>query len=55
MIMLKLKPIVDKALPYLDARLKEEYDNLVKNKVNLSNNNLIVYCYPVSVHAQFLS
>ena len=36
----KLKPIVDKALPYLDARLKEEYDNLIKYKANLKNNNL---------------
>ena len=35
-----LKPIVDKALPYLDARLKEEYDNLKKYKVKLSDNNL---------------
>ncbi len=35
-----LKPIVDKALPYLDARLKEEYDNLIKYKVKLSENNL---------------
>ena len=35
-----IKPIADKALPYLDARLREEYDNLVKNKVKLSNNNL---------------
>lgn len=36
----KLKPILDKALLYLDARLKEEYDNLKKHKVNLKNNNL---------------
>jgi uncharacterized protein YfaS (alpha-2-macroglobulin family) len=35
-----LKPIVDKALPYLDARLKEDYDNLIKYKVKLSENNL---------------
>ena len=35
-----IKPIVDKALPYLDARLKDEYDNLVKYKVKLANNNL---------------
>ena len=35
-----LKPIVDKALPYLDARLKEEYDDLIKYKVKLSDNNL---------------
>ena len=30
-----IKPIIDKALPYLDAWLKEEYDNLIKNKVKL--------------------
>jgi uncharacterized protein YfaS (alpha-2-macroglobulin family) len=35
-----LKPILDKALPYLDARLKEEYDDLIKNKAKLANNNL---------------
>ncbi|MEO6405243.1 MAG: alpha-2-macroglobulin family protein [Ferruginibacter sp.] len=35
-----LKPIIDKALPYLDARLKEEYDNLIKYKVKLDQNNL---------------
>jgi uncharacterized protein YfaS (alpha-2-macroglobulin family) len=42
----ELKPIVDKALPYLDARLKEEYDNLIKyaqrpaDKAKLVDNNL---------------
>jgi uncharacterized protein YfaS (alpha-2-macroglobulin family) len=36
----ELKPIVDKALPYLDARLKEDYDNLIKYKAKLSENNL---------------
>lgn len=35
-----LKPIADKALPYLDTRLKEDYDNLIRYKVNLSQNNL---------------
>ncbi len=35
-----LKPIVDKALPYLDARIKEEYDNLIKYKAKLPDNNL---------------
>ncbi len=35
-----VKSIADKALPYLDARLKDEYDYLVKNKVKLTNNNL---------------
>ncbi len=36
----ELKPIVDKALPYLDARLKEDYDNLIKYKAKLADNNL---------------
>jgi uncharacterized protein YfaS (alpha-2-macroglobulin family) len=35
-----IKPIVDKALPYLDARLKDEYDNLVRYKADLTKNNL---------------
>ena len=35
-----LKPIVDKALPYLDARLEDEYDNLIKYKAKLSDNHL---------------
>ncbi|MCP9751857.1 alpha-2-macroglobulin family protein [Ferruginibacter sp. HRS2-29] len=35
-----LKAIVDKALPYLDARLKEDYDNLLKYRTDLSKNNL---------------
>jgi uncharacterized protein YfaS (alpha-2-macroglobulin family) len=36
----KLKPIVDKALPYLDARLKDDYDYLIRYKVKLDQNNL---------------
>jgi hypothetical protein len=36
----KLKPLLDKAILYLDARLKDEYDQLVKQKVKLKNNNL---------------
>lgn len=36
----KLKPIVDKAVPYLDARIKEDYDRLLKSKVKLTQNNL---------------
>ncbi len=35
-----LNEIVAKALPYLDARLKEDYDNLNKFKSNLKQNNL---------------
>lgn len=32
--------IVKKAIPYLDKKIKEEYDWVVKNKVKLSQNNL---------------
>ncbi|MEP7079641.1 MAG: MG2 domain-containing protein, partial [Ginsengibacter sp.] len=35
-----LKSILDKAIPYLDARLKDDYDNLIKYKAVLKNNNL---------------
>jgi hypothetical protein len=35
-----LKSIIDKAIPYLDARIKEDYDYLLKHKINLKNNNL---------------
>ncbi|MEO5966907.1 MAG: alpha-2-macroglobulin family protein [Ferruginibacter sp.] len=35
-----LKSIVDKAIPYLDARIKEEYDDLIKSKSDLTKNNL---------------
>ncbi len=36
----KLNHIVAKAIPYLDRKLKEDYDYLIKNKVVLKNNNL---------------
>ncbi len=36
----QVKGIVDKALPYLDARLNDEYQDLIKYKRNLSENNL---------------
>ncbi len=32
--------IVKKALPYLDKKIKEEYDNLIKYKADLKKNNL---------------
>ena len=35
-----LNEIVAQALPYLDARLKEEYDHLIKYKADLKKNNL---------------
>lgn len=53
----KLKPIADKAIPYLDKKLKEEYDNLIRNKVKLSNNNLsytaIQYLYMRSFFEEY--
>ena len=33
-----VKAIVDKAVPYLDKKIKEDYDDLIKYKVKLSNN-----------------
>lgn len=53
----KLKAIAAKAIPYLDARLKEEYDNLVKYKAVLKNNNLsfiaIQYLYMRSFFGEY--
>ena len=53
----KIKPIIEKALPYLDARLKEAYDNLRKYKLKLSNNNLsyaaIQYLYMRSFFPEY--
>lgn len=36
----QLNEIINKGIPYLDARLKEEYDNLLKAKVKLTDNHL---------------
>ncbi|OSZ80636.1 alpha-2-macroglobulin [Chitinophagaceae bacterium IBVUCB2] len=36
----KLKDILSIAIPYLDRKIKEDYDNLVKNKVNLAQQNI---------------
>ena len=36
----ELKNILDKAIPYLDRMLKKDYDDLIKYKSNLKNNNL---------------
>jgi hypothetical protein len=35
-----LNAIVAKAIPYLDSKLKEDYDNLLKYKTPLKNNNI---------------
>ena len=36
----EMMEMVGKALPYLDNRIKMDYENLIKFKVNLKNNNL---------------
>ena len=36
----KVKAMVDKAVPYLDKKIKEDYDELVKYRSNLKLNNL---------------
>lgn len=53
----KVKTVVAKAVPYLDRKLKEEYDNLIKYKVKLSDNNLsytaIQYLYMRSFFPEY--
>ncbi|HEV2832186.1 MAG TPA: MG2 domain-containing protein, partial [Hanamia sp.] len=53
----KIKSILDKALPYLDKMLKKDYDDLIKNKSNLENNNLttiaIQYLYMRSFFPEY--
>jgi uncharacterized protein YfaS (alpha-2-macroglobulin family) len=36
----KIKAIVDKGVVYLDKKIKEDYDNLIRYKIKLSNDNL---------------
>lgn len=36
----KLQTIIDKAVPYLDARITDDYKNLLKYKAKLTDNNL---------------
>jgi uncharacterized protein YfaS (alpha-2-macroglobulin family) len=54
---IELNSILNKAIPYLDKRLKEDYDNLIKNKSDLSNNNLsaitIQYLYMRSFFGEY--
>lgn len=49
--------ILDKAIPYLDQRLKEDYDFLVTHKVNMNQNNLgymeIQYLYMRSFFPEY--
>jgi uncharacterized protein YfaS (alpha-2-macroglobulin family) len=53
----KIKPIVDKAIIYLDKKIKEDYDNLIKYKAKLGNNNLsstqIQYLYMRSFFTEY--
>src|SRR6185312_3438279 len=35
-----INQIVDKAIPYLDKLMKKDYDELLRNKTNLNENNL---------------
>ena len=51
-----VKAIVDKAVPYLDKKIKEDYDDLIKYKIKLSNNNTsfqqIQYLYMRSFYSE---
>lgn len=53
----KLKPLVDKAVVYLDKKIKEDYDWLIKNKIKLSQNNLghisVQYLYMRSFFTEY--
>jgi hypothetical protein len=53
----ELKSILDKAIPYLDKMLKKDYDDLVKYKSNLKENNLstiaIQYLYMRSFFPEY--
>jgi uncharacterized protein YfaS (alpha-2-macroglobulin family) len=53
----EVNSILDKAIPYLDKILKEDYDNLIKSKVDLSKNNLsavaIQYLYMRSFFPEY--
>jgi hypothetical protein len=52
-----LKTIIDKAIPYLDKKIKEDYDNLIRYKIKLSNDNLgdiqIQYLYMRSFFPEY--
>ncbi|MDQ2721185.1 MAG: MG2 domain-containing protein [Bacteroidota bacterium] len=52
-----LKAILDKAIPYLDRMFKKDYDDLIKYKINLKNNNLstivIQYLYMRSFFPEY--
>ncbi len=52
-----IKTIIDKAVPYLDKKIKEDYDNLIKYKAKISSNNLssiqIQYLYMRSFFPEY--
>src|SRR5436190_5267149 len=53
----KVKSIVDKGIVYLDKKIKEDYDNLIRYKAKLTNNNLsdiqIQYLYMRSFFSEY--
>ncbi len=53
----KLKAILSTAIPYLDRKIKEEYDYLIKNKVKLAQQNIgytqIQYLYMRSFFPEY--
>ncbi|TAL49583.1 MAG: alpha-2-macroglobulin [Chitinophagaceae bacterium] len=53
----KLKGILKTAMPYLDSKIKEDYDWLIKNKANLKNQNIgysqIQYLYMRSAFPEY--
>ncbi|MCW3093122.1 MAG: alpha-2-macroglobulin [Ferruginibacter sp.] len=53
----KLKGVVDKAIPYLDRKIQGDYENLLRSKTNLKNNNLgtlaIQYLYMRSFFKEY--
>ncbi len=53
----KVKAVVAKAVPYLDKKIKEEYDNLIKYKAKLSDDHLsytvIQYLYMRSFFPEY--
>ncbi|MGG9960438.1 alpha-2-macroglobulin family protein [Ferruginibacter sp. SUN106] len=53
----KVKAIVDKGVVYLDKKIKEDYDNLIRYKAKLTNNNLsdiqVQYLYMRSFFSEY--
>lgn len=52
-----MQSLISSIVPYLDKKIKEDYDNLVKHKVKLADNNLgytqIQYLYMRSFYPEF--